>query len=93
MIKRPSINDTMNTIAKDYAHKVADWEDSANYAFMKLQFENLKEKGEDPRNYEVVYVDTEWPDYEELADGMKLKITKRFRLRKFQNGDERGLTE
>lgn len=70
----------MDNIVTQYAHKVRDYEDSTCYAYLKLQINHLKEIGEDPRNYEVVFLQDEYPEHTD--DGMK--ITKRFRLRKFR---------
>lgn len=76
-----SLLDMQNEIVRDYAHKVAEYESSALYAYLIGMIQALEARGEDPANWEIVFVESEYP--EETDSGFK--ITRRVRVRKFRN--------
>lgn len=75
-----NVREMMNTITTEYVHKIRDYEDSTCYAYLKFQFEHLVEIGEDPSEYEVIFLQDEEPKYTDKG----MKITKRFRLSKIK---------
>lgn len=73
-----NLADLHKTITEEYAHKIAEWQDTINYSYMVECFKLLKERGEDPTNFEVIFIRDEFP--ERTDNG--LKITHRIQLRK-----------
>jgi len=71
-----NILDTQQSIASHYAHKIAELTDSVAYAYIVKQIDALKEKGEDPTQYEVIFVRDNFPGQTDDA----MVITNHIRL-------------
>ena len=69
-------------LTTEFAHKLADYEDSAAFAYMDSMMSVLKEKGEDPTQYELAFIESEYPETVEIEDGLKMVVRKRLQLRK-----------
>lgn len=74
--------DIHNTFAKKMAHKLADYEDSAAYAYVTTMVEELTKRGEDLTQYELVFIESEYPEVVEEDDKMKMVARRRLQLRK-----------
>jgi len=74
-----NLDKTMSKITSEFAHKVAEYEDSAVYAYLKAEVEALEKKGEDLTQYELIFITTETTIRTE--DGFK--IQKAVRLHKY----------
>ena len=76
--------DIHNTFTKKLAHKVADWEDSAAYAYVDNMMQELRQRGEDPTQYEVCIIESETPEVIEEEGSSKMVIRRRLQLRKIK---------
>jgi hypothetical protein len=56
MSKELNIQETMNTLTNQYAHKLADMEDSAVYAYLKCAIDLLSYAGKDVTQYAMIRV-------------------------------------
>lgn len=70
-----NLPDSLNKITTDYAHKVADYEDSVVYRYLTGQIEALKAKGEDITKYEIIFVANDHPV--RTKDGFRIEKTVR----------------
>jgi hypothetical protein len=75
-----NVQDMFDTIAQKHAKRAADLVDGAAYAYVTQQLEEIKKRGLNPGDYEVVFAGDEFPQYIEDKDGTQLKVTRRIRL-------------
>lgn len=80
-------------ITTEFAHKLAEYEDSAAFAYLDAMMSELKEKGEDPTQYELLFIESEYPEYVEDGDSAKMVVRKRLQLRKIGSGEEAKLVD
>jgi uncharacterized protein (UPF0297 family) len=71
-------------ITVEFAHKLADYQDSAAFAYLDAMITELKERGEDPTQYELLFIESETPEYVEEENSAKMVVRKRLQLRKIQ---------
>lgn len=62
-------------ITRDFAHKVAEYTDSAVYKYLELEIAELRKQGEDLTKYELVFITNEYPTQTE--DGYRIEKTVR----------------
>lgn len=73
-----------NRITTEFAQKLADYEDSAAFAYLDAMVTELKERGEDITQYELAFIESETPEMVETENGVKMVVRKRLQLRKIQ---------
>ena len=69
------------TFTEQLAHKAVEIEDSAAYAYVKQCFDILRERGEDPADYELVLVQGAEPEITD--DGMRVVWSMQLRKNRF----------
>lgn len=74
--------DIHDTFTKKFANKIADYEDSAAYAYVTTMAEELTRRGEDLTKYELVFIESENPEIVAEEDSMKMVARRRLQLRK-----------
>lgn len=77
-----SLVDIHDVFTKKMAHKITDYEDSAAYAYVMTMMEEVKKRGEDPANYELVFIESDHPEIIQEKDNYKMVARRRLQLRK-----------
>lgn len=75
-----NLDQQMNDLTKNWAKKLVEFRDSSIFAFVETQFKHLQAIGEDPREYEIIFISHETPH--QTVDGFKIDNT--LRIRKIQ---------
>ena len=70
--------ESMDLITRDLAHQVAEYTASGVYAYLQLEIEELRKKGEDLTKYEIVFITND--HFTQTKD--RFRIEKTVRLHK-----------
>lgn len=72
-----NLEEVFQQITTKYAEDMRIWEESYVWAFIVEQIKNLKERGENPADYEIIYVNTLPREIEDgFSAGRSLRLVK-----------------